>query len=226
MAEPLEVHSFYGQVVSNLKPSRVPDMCPRCHRHVDPLHRISYYPRDESKLLFESVFQCTNILCGKLFIVEYSRVGPSERYNIARLSPCEATQVEFSTEISEVSPTFITIYNQAIQAESLGLTHIAGMGLGKALEFLVKDFAIEQNPNDEAEIKKKLLGACIKTYVTDVSVQTVAKRAAWLRNDETHYVRKWEGKDISDLKNLIRLTVNAIENIKLADKYVSDMPDL
>jgi hypothetical protein len=160
-----------------------------------------------------------------LFIVEYSRFAASERYDITRLSPHEATKVEYSPEISEVSPNFVGIYNQAIQAESLKLTHIAGMGLGKALEFLIKDFAIKHSPDKEDEVKKKLLGACISTYIKDANVQKVAKRATWLRNDETHYVRKWEGKDIDDLKNLIRLTVNAIENVELAEKYQSDMPD-
>ncbi len=225
MPEPLEVHSFYGQVVSNSRPASLPDVCPRCHRHVEAIHRFSYRPRDESKSLFESVFQCTNILCGKLFIVEYSRFIASEPYVISRLSPYEATKVEYSTEISEVSPNFVEIYNQAIQAESLKLTHVAGMGFGKALEFLIKDFVIKYSPDKEDEVKKKLLGACISTYIKDANVQTVAKRAAWLRNDETHYVRKWERKDINDWKKLIRLTVNAIENVELAEKYQSDMPD-
>lgn len=48
-------------------------------------------------------------------------------------------------------------------------------------------------------------------------------RAVWLGNDETHYVRKWEEKDVNDLKLLVRLTVNWIDNVLLTKKYIADM---
>ena len=51
-----------------------------------------------------------------------------------------------------------------------------------------------------------------------------AERAVWLGNDETHYERKWIGKDLQDLKVLIRLTVNWIDGEALADGYVESMP--
>jgi len=53
--------------------------------------------------------------------------------------------------------------------------------------------------------------------------KSVAERATWLGNDETHYYRKWENKDISDLKALLRLTINAIENQLLAESYENEM---
>ena len=34
---------------------------------------------------------------------------------------------------------------------------------------------------------------------------------------------KWEDKDVNDLKALIRLTVNWIENVLLTRKYIQDM---
>jgi hypothetical protein len=42
-------------------------------------------------------------------------------------------------------------------------------------------------------------------------------------NDETHYVRQWEDKDITDLKTLIPPTVNWIETILLTRKYMQSM---
>jgi len=60
--------------------------------------------------------------------------------------------------------------------------------------------------------------------VNDASVQAVAERAAWLGNDESHYVRRWEDKDIKDLKMLVRLTVNAIDNVLAKDEYLAAMP--
>jgi hypothetical protein len=52
---------------------------------------------------------------------------------------------------------------------------------------------------------------------------TVASRAAWLGNDETHYLRTWEDKDLTDLKKLIELTVQWIEIEELARDVVVDM---
>jgi hypothetical protein len=56
-------------------------------------------------------------------------------------------------------------------------------------------------------------------------VQKLGRRAAWLGNDEAHYLRKWEDKDVSDLKLLLRLTMNAIGNRLLEQKCVAEMPD-
>jgi len=49
-------------------------------------------------------------------------------------------------------------------------------------------------------------------------------RAVWLGNDETHYLRKWEQKDLTDLKNLIGLTVHWIEMEELTETVMKDMP--
>ena len=53
----------------------------------------------------------------------------------------------------------------------------------------------------------------------------MAKRAAWLGNDETHYLRKWEGKDLDELKRLIELTIRWIEMVELSDGYIEEMPE-
>lgn len=58
---------------------------------------------------------------------------------------------------------------------------------------------------------------------TQPDIKEMAKRAVWLGNDETHYVRKWEDKDIQDLKNLIDLTVYFISMTLKAKKYREEM---
>lgn len=47
----------------------------------------------------------------------------------------------------------------------------------------------------------------------------MAKGASWLGNDETHYVRKWKDKDISDLKKMIELTVYWISYELKTEEY-------
>lgn len=68
-----------------------------------------------------------------------------------------------------------------------------------------------------------MLGHCINEFVLDENIKACAKRATWLENDETHYVKKWNDKDINDLRMLIKLTVNWIDNALTTKKYLSDM---
>jgi hypothetical protein len=110
-----------------------------------------------------------------------------------------------------------------LAAEAFGLDQIVGIGLRKALEFLIKDFAIKQNPESGLEIKRMFLANVIKTYVEDQNLKLVAERAVWLGNDETHYERVWDEKDLNDLKRLIHLSVNWIDNVLTTQAYVEEM---
>jgi hypothetical protein len=132
---------------------------------------------------------------------------------------------QFSDTIQNTSKEFCEIYNQAYASESQGNLKICGVGYRKALEFLLKDYLIELHPGKVDEIKSKFLGKCIEEYVSNTNIKAVAKRAVWLGNDETHYVRIWEGKDLDDLKKLVDLTVHWIEMEKLTDSVMKEMPE-
>lgn len=119
------------------------------------------------------------------------------------------------------------IFAQAQTAEDQGLDEIAGPGFRKALEFLIKDYAISLAPNDDAaaEIRKILLGAVISKYLGGDKLPIVSKRAAWLGNDETHYERRWVGKDLADLKKLIAAVEHFIAMEILVAALPTEMPD-
>jgi hypothetical protein len=132
----------------------------------------------------------------------------------------------FPAPIQEISPSFVSIFNQASAAESMQLDQVCGCGYRRALEFLVKDYAcslVEDAAKKDA-IGSDFLGRVIGDYIDDPRVKLVASRAAWLGNDETHYVRKWTEMDLEDLKTLIQLSVNWIESVKLTEKYGKEMP--
>ena len=132
----------------------------------------------------------------------------------------------FSEIINNISQSFVKIYNEAYAAEQMLLLEVCGVGYRKALEFLIKDYAIEGKEEDVVEkIKSTKLAKCIETYVPDINVKNVAKRAVWLGNDETHYTRKWEEKDVQDLKGLIKLTVRWIEQEKETAFLLMEMPE-
>jgi len=132
--------------------------------------------------------------------------------------------IVFSERIKKVSPVFCEIYDQASQAEQMQLLQVCGPGYRKSLEFLIKDYVSEVYPAEADKIKEMWLASCIEKYVTDANIKETATRAVWLGNDETHYVRKWEDKDLQDMKKLISLATYWIEAQKLTEELLQDMP--
>ena len=65
----------------------------------------------------------------------------------------------------------------------------------------------------------------ITEYIDDSNIKNVATRAVWLGNDETHYIRVWEDKDLPFLKKLIDLTIHWIEAKELTKTMIEEMPD-
>jgi Domain of unknown function (DUF4145) len=100
---------------------------------------------------------------------------------------------------------------------------VSGPALRRALEFLVKDYLIQNKVADEKVIKSTALGACIQNYVTDGNLKTCAHRATWLGNDATHYDRKYSAHDITDLKNLISLTIYWLNSEVLTKNYLDNL---
>lgn len=198
-----------------------PEICPICHRHIVPISVCAFNSFNNS---YEVVFRCNNTKCKHLFIATYVDNQQKTRLVISKLSPKNSKPLEINDKIKSISPSFYKIYAQALEAEALGLDEITGVGLRKALEFLIKDYCVHKNPTKEEDIKKTLLMQTINTYMSEASkLRSVATKAVWLGNDETHYVRKWEDKDISHLKMLIDLTLHWIESELLTDEFEESM---
>lgn len=206
---------------------KLPDTCPLCHQGIVPRVVGTVLVGKPRNGDFHLILQCSKIECQAAFIGIYKygsgRVS-HDYYELYGVRPKIPRPVSYSEPITTLSPTFVEIYNQAISAEAFELEQLVGIGLRKALEFLIKDFAIKKNPEKDADIRKAFLGNVIRDFIDDQNVQKAASRATWLANDETHYTRRWENKDISDLKVLVKLTVNWIENVLLTEKYIEEMP--
>lgn len=197
-----------------------PNECPFCHKTIIP---NSIYGIINNHIM-EVMLSCPNVTCGKGFIGYYVYGGSTYDFTGATTIGT-LIEKDFSETIVSISPNFVSIYNQAFSAEQYNLTEICGVGYRKALEFLIKDYLIINNPDEIEKIQKKLLGSCISEYIDNTRLKSVAKRAVWLGNDETHYVRKWETKDLQDLKKLIELTLHWIEMETLSESLESEMPE-
>lgn len=203
-----------------------PDECPICHRAITPIFIYAYGDKRKWNKInsLEVIYRCPRIECQNLFISNFEATDSScTSFRFRNSVPFNRKSRQFSATISSISDDFCTIYNQAFSAEQDGLLEICGVGYRKALEFLIKDYAIKNNPEKDEEIKKKFLSECISKYIKNENVKKVAERAVWLGNDETHYLRRWESKDLNDLKKLIDLTVHWFEMEQLTDEIATEM---
>jgi hypothetical protein len=200
---------------------QLPDFCPICHVGINPSLVEGEHCGRQGDV--DVLFICPMTKCKRMFIATYTH-DPYKGYSfLASVAPRTPKTAYVLEEIRDISSQFAEIYSQAYQAEAYGLGEIAGVGYRKSLEYLIKDYCTLQHPEKEAAIKVRPIGQVIDEFVTNENVKHCAKRAIWLGNDETHYVRKWEGKDIKDLKLLIQITVSWIQQEVITKKLLEDM---
>jgi Domain of unknown function (DUF4145) len=211
-----------------------PDECPVCHsigeikRDFAQGYKCPSTGPSAGKYV-QIIYRCPRTTCGSHFIIEYEAPramqgdGFQNHYFRKRTFPNFPKRRDVSDRIAKLSPNFVQVANQAHAAEAHGLEEICGMGYRKALEYLIKDYCIHKEPDLADKIRTKMLMPCINDHVADANIKECARRATWLGNDETHYERRWTELDVEDLKMLIRLTQNWIDNELLTAHYIEAM---
>jgi hypothetical protein len=200
-----------------------PTLCPVCNHHSEMKAVATGYVKYYQRIEGEAVFRCGFAGCQSHMIVRYG--DTLNRLPLREIIPLRNLATEFPKAVKEISPTFIQVYAQAEEARQLRLAFIAGPGFRKAFEFLIKDYAISLKPERSEEIKQTFAAKVVDEFIGDPRIQAVARRALWIGNDETHYERKWEDKDIDDLVTLVKTTVSWIETDHQTKAYVQAMPD-
>ena len=196
--------------------------CPICHHAAKPNILQAYALGDDEKI--SVVYHCP--ACDNIFLATYSDPDdisdchePIKLFfeELENLAPQTPEGISIPECVGTISPDFCEIYGQAAAAEAAGLDQVCGSGYRKALEFLVKDYLSGKYPEKEEEIKKNSLGNAI-SKIESPRIQTLAQRSSWLGNDETHYVRKHEDRDVSDMQRFI----HAILTFIVAEQAVED----
>lgn len=188
---------------------QIPNFCPNCGKIVAPIveHITTSNNSDDSHFSIGLLLRCSDENCNHYFELEYA--GSNEMYgrNIddhpVKQSIIPPIDDHLPAEIESVSPIFKKTYDQALKAELIGLDQIAGVGMRKSIEFLVKDYLVNVKGEEEQEIQNLNLSPAIKKIEFE-KLHNLTLAATWIGNDETHYVKKWEDKDISDMKKFIR----------------------
>lgn len=190
-------------------------LCPHCNVSTNNDEKAALYiPTDHPLVKVYLVCFCTH--CESIYFGEYCCQNTFGNNFIANAPICTYPnpheQKDFSENIQILSPKFVEIYNQSLKSENIGLSEISGMGYRKALEFLIKDYAISFKNNESDNISKMPLSQVIDEFIDNKKIKTLAKASAWIGNDETHYQRKHENYDINHLKSFIHATVSTIDS--------------
>lgn len=213
---------------SNNAEVNLPNSCPHCGTTMNPdfIFSTSMDNRYDNIRIIGIFLQCTDSSCLNYFTERYRYSSEFKYFRHIENSYRPPIKVELPDNIEKVSPTFVEIYSQATKAEYEGLDQIAGVGYRKSLEFLIKDYAIRNSPDKEESIKKSLLGQVISEYLTvSPKLQNLAKAATWIGNDETHYIRRHDDKDIRDMKQFIKSAsqfIAADYHADLAEEFISE----
>lgn len=162
---------------------------------------------------------CTS--CHSIYTARYISNRGVSGLQLDNVFPKVAKEISFSDNINELSPTFVSLYNQASVAETnVEVYGLAGIGYRKSLEYLIKDYLIKMKHQDKDTIIKMDLGNCVNKL--EGQIKTIAKASIWIGNDETHYFRKNPEYDIEDLKLFINTLIHFIE-IDFAVNSASNM---
>lgn len=207
---------------------QLPNICPHCGEKMTPDtygDGVSHNSNSDVFINFGLFVRCTNHSCRKYFALEYSHNSAEDNTRLISYEYRPPISVDLPENIEKVSSSFVEIFTQATKAEEEGLNQISGVGYRKSLEFLVKDYVIFLNTGIEEDVKKSFLGKVIENYLSHLPrLQNLAKAATWIGNDETHYVRRHDDKDIRDMKQFIKSTAHFVVadyDARIAEQFIS-----
>ena len=214
--------NYKGKFLDNCKKISiyVEDICPHCGKGIDMARAhhsqdfLDIFKENQTSFNIISIYQCP--CCHRGFVVMHNLIRHDMDYYYVyaetsqTVFPIATPNLNIDYEIQKISPRFYETYTQCLKAKSSGLNKLYGMGFRKSLEYLVKDFAIYENPDDKGKIESISLHECIEKYFKNSDAKTALLAAKWLGNNETHYVNNNNDEAIQLLENLIEDTLGYI----------------
>lgn len=186
----------------------IPKKCPHCHFSNQPTLNANYvYKYDEGYLQVFS-WICTH--CSKYYTTGHTRKDSDDKDSQFLFIFPSLQPREFDKLISDLSPRFIEIYQEANWSEQQGNFTVAGMGYRLALEILVKDYAIIELGLSEDDVAKKSLFNAIEEYLPSAEQVAAADVVRLKGNDYAHYKEKFDNVEFEDMKFYLDTLIDSI----------------
>jgi len=225
--------------IENIGFVQPPKTCGYCHYRITPGYQnliwsphTGYTPGSLLKERAIITWLCSNADCKRIIFAEYQfsrghNNRPDFRFirnldDIPEIPDWPVVIKELQSP-DGVPSRFEKIYLESLIAEQKGISEIAGMGFRKAIEFLVKDWAINQKPEECEKIKESTLMEVINNHMINGETKEILKRAVWLGNDHAHYDPYHIDYDIHDLKRLIKLFIGQLDQNWQIVRYNSEI---
>ena len=194
----------------------IPDTCPHCNtvvfmKYINGALLPVKFQTEFIQFCAVAVYECPSADCLKQCFVVYSTnkpMSPNQTNYITTpimIYPAQYDKQKYDFW-EKISPEAVKSYNQAIEAEGMGLDTLVGIGLRRSLDCLMYDVGemffpehSEFNNNPKTTLKQR-----IDRYINDDTMKTLASACSWLRNDFTHPIRRYEGFSLDELKTLIK----------------------
>jgi hypothetical protein len=199
---PILVSFLDGDGTRAAKVDRFPEACPLCHarsaaRFIAATNRTASFR--------QICFQCTSVDCRALFLGTYAEEA-SATFRLVACEPRRHPKRIFGAALSNISPYFTQIYDEALAAEADGLAQLSRLGMRAALEHLIKDFCKFNNPIEAHAIERMSLTECVEHCVNDANLRTCIGRAS------QELESRGDSADKAALGELLSLSVELIES--------------
>jgi hypothetical protein len=143
-----------------------PNICPHCHVVNTPHEIWKIESKDTDDVPGSlSAWHCSNQACKKIFIVSHKMDFTLKFNRFLNGLPkgpdwpkpiLELKSGKLGTDGVPIQSRFIKTYLQSLEAQNLGLDELAGMGYRKAIEYLVKDWAIKNKPEEKDKMTRHI----------------------------------------------------------------------
>lgn len=177
-----------------------PSTCPFCGIETDAITTSVQTTRYKNgRVLYLVSYECTH--CQNSFVALYEKLKSADREALQYIEVLpHPTGKELHQGLSIISPRFVEVHKEAEGAEQYGFFDLAAIGYRKALEILVKDYAIAILGKSKEEVEKKKLEVAIGTYLQQKELLKTADVVRILGNDHTHYKEKYPEHEFPTLK--------------------------
>lgn len=208
----LKYKEYHNTSYSNLQNCelQIPKLCPCCGVAHNPNITLEFTRTVNEVPVYGFSHNCPNCKKNSLSINTFAPIE-NNRYVDLLLSYPNANPIEFDEKLTNLSPRFVSLYNQAHFCEENNFIDLAGMGYRASMEVLLKDYALDFELDTQENIAKLNLNRAIETFFKNDQVAYVASDVVRIiGNDFTHW-DKSEQYSIEELKQYLEIFIQAIK---------------